>query len=193
MSYSDFTFQSLRDTLGLHLGQGVVLFAHIEEVTISEYLQTTLQENVALALNINTETSFHTSRVYRRRLLTSAQPSCHNPLDTSHSTGEVIMSRDLANISAKLYLLRPEEGGRKMPIFTGYRPAVYFGGRQTDGLIVFDREEKPVLGGEYTVTIALAHPEYLGDALQKDATFDCREGPKIIGRGKVLKVEETKS
>jgi hypothetical protein len=42
-----------------------------------------------------------------------------------------------------------------MPIFTGYRPAVYFGDRQTDGLIVFDREEKPVLGGEYTVTIAL--------------------------------------
>jgi hypothetical protein len=41
---------------------------------------------------------------------------------------------------------------------------VYFGDRQTDGLIVFDPEEKPVLGGEYTVTIALAHPEYLGDA-----------------------------
>ena len=99
------------------------------------------------------------------------------------------MSSDLTRIAAKLYLLRPEEGGRKTPVFTGYRPAVYFGDRQTDGLIVFDPEEKPVLGGEYTVTIALAHPEYLGDVLQKDATFDCREGPKIIGRGKVLKVE----
>jgi hypothetical protein len=55
MPYSDFTFQSLRDTLGLHLGQDAALFAHIEEVTISTYLQTTLQENVALALNINTE------------------------------------------------------------------------------------------------------------------------------------------
>jgi elongation factor Tu len=103
------------------------------------------------------------------------------------------MSSDLTKIAAKLYLLRPEEGGRKTPIFTGYRPAVYFGDRQTDGLIVFSGEEKPILGGEYTVTIALAHPEYLGDALQKDATFDCREGPKIIGCGKVLKVEETKS
>ena len=79
------------------------------------------------------------------------------------------------------------------PIFTCYRPAVYFGDRQTDGLIVFDPEEKPVLGGEYTVTIALAHPEYLGDALQQDTIFDCREGSKIIGRGKVLKVEATKS
>src|SRR5215475_15353285 len=55
MSYSEFTFQSLRDTLALHLMQDTSLFTHIEEVPISEYLQTTLQENVALALNSNTE------------------------------------------------------------------------------------------------------------------------------------------
>src|SRR5215831_3853087 len=55
MSYSEFTFQSLRDKLALHLMQDTSLFAHIEAVAISEYLQTTLQENVALALNINTE------------------------------------------------------------------------------------------------------------------------------------------
>jgi len=55
MSYSDFTFQSLRDQLSLHLRQDASLFAHVEEVAVSEYLQTTLQENVALALNINTE------------------------------------------------------------------------------------------------------------------------------------------
>jgi hypothetical protein len=55
MSYSEFTFQSLRDQLALHLMQDTSLFAHIEAVPTSEYLQTTLQENVALALNINTE------------------------------------------------------------------------------------------------------------------------------------------
>ncbi len=55
MSYSEFTFQRLRDTLALHLMQDASLFAHVEEVAVSEYLQTTLQENIALALNINTE------------------------------------------------------------------------------------------------------------------------------------------
>jgi len=55
MSYSEFTFQGLRDKLSLHLMQDTSLFAHVEAVAISEYLQTTLQENVALALNINTE------------------------------------------------------------------------------------------------------------------------------------------
>jgi translation elongation factor EF-Tu-like GTPase len=107
--------------------------------------------------------------------------------------GEVIMSSDFTKISTKIYLLRAEEGGRKTPIFTGYRPTMYFGDRQTDGLIVFDREEKPTLGGEYTVTISLAHPEYLGDVLQADAIFDFREGSKIIGYGKILSIEETKS
>ena len=101
------------------------------------------------------------------------------------------MSSHCTKISAKIYLLRTEEGGRKTPLFTGYRPAVYFGNRQADGLIVFNCKDTPALGGEYTVTIALAHPEYLGDALRKDATFDCREGPKIIGRGKVLDVGVT--
>ena len=103
------------------------------------------------------------------------------------------MSSDFTKISAKIDLLCAEEGGRKTPIFTGYRPTMYFGDRQTDGLIVFDCEEKPTLGGEYTVTIALAHPEYLGDVLQKEAMFDFREGPKIIGHGKVVRIEETKS
>ena len=55
MSYREFTFQSLRDKLSLHLLQDASLFAHVEEVAVSEYLETTLRENVALALNINTE------------------------------------------------------------------------------------------------------------------------------------------
>jgi len=55
MSYSEFTFQSLRDILSLQLLQDASLFAAVEEVQVSAYLETTLRENVALALNINTE------------------------------------------------------------------------------------------------------------------------------------------
>ena len=52
------------------------------------------------------------------------------------------MSRSGTHISAQIDVLRAEEGGRKTPLFTGYRPAVYFGERQTDGLIVFTCQEK---------------------------------------------------
>jgi elongation factor Tu len=92
-------------------------------------------------------------------------------------------------ISAKVYLLSTDEGGRKLPIGTGYRPAIYFGKKQTDGILSFHRDEKPTLGSEYTVTIGLIHPEYLGKALKKGAVFDLKEGSKIIARGTVLDVK----
>jgi len=41
----------------------------------------------------------------------------------------------LLTISAKIYFLSPEEGGRQTPIFSGYRPALYFGAKQMDGAI----------------------------------------------------------
>jgi len=78
--------------------------------------------------------------------------------------GEGIMSRSGTHISAQIDVLRAEEGGRKTPLFTGYRPAVYFGERQTDGLISFNGQENPAVGGEYTVTISFAHPAYVGEA-----------------------------
>ena len=43
MSYREFTFQGLRDKLSLHLMQDASLFAHVEEVAVSEYLATTLR------------------------------------------------------------------------------------------------------------------------------------------------------
>ena len=58
MSYSEFTFQDLRDKLSLYLGQDASLFAPVEEVQVSAYLETTLRENVALALNINSTVVF---------------------------------------------------------------------------------------------------------------------------------------
>lgn len=102
------------------------------------------------------------------------------------------MSKGLTEISAKIYILRSEEGGRKTPIFTGYRPAVYFGDRQTDGIIRFNDQEKPTLGSEYIVTIALIHPEHVGDALKKGAAFSFKEGSKVVVRGNVLEVKAPK-
>jgi translation elongation factor EF-Tu-like GTPase len=41
----------------------------------------------------------------------------------------------LLTLNAKIYFLRTEEGGRQMPIFSGYCPVLYFGERQTNGAI----------------------------------------------------------
>lgn len=92
----------------------------------------------------------------------------------------------LIAISAKIYFLRPEEGGRKTPIFSGYRPALYFGEKQTDGAIILASGSGVIPGTECEVVIKLLHPEHLGDALKPRATFEAKEGSRVVGRGQVV-------
>ena len=99
----------------------------------------------------------------------------------------------LLAISATIYFLTPEEGGRKTPIFSGYRPALYFGEKQTDGAIILTSGDRAVPGTECEVVINLLHPEHLGDTLKPLAPFEAKEGTRVIGRGKVLCTHDTAS
>ncbi len=55
MAYSDFTLKKVRDDLNVTVTEARYVFAHIEEVAISELLSTILQYNVPLAVAIGTE------------------------------------------------------------------------------------------------------------------------------------------
>lgn len=55
MAYSDFTLSRIKKQLGLQIDEQVNLFADAESVAPSEFLTTTLTENIPLALAINTE------------------------------------------------------------------------------------------------------------------------------------------
>lgn len=92
----------------------------------------------------------------------------------------------LRTIVAKIYFLSPEEGGRMTPIFSGYRPALYFGEKQTDGAIILTTGDRVLPGTACEVVIKLLHPEHLGGALKPMATFEAKEGTRVVGRGKVL-------
>lgn len=92
----------------------------------------------------------------------------------------------MCTIVARIYFLSPEEGGRMTPIFSGYRPALYFGEKQTDGAIILPSGTRPQPGTACDVVINLLHPEHLGAALRPMATFEAKEGTRVIGRGKVL-------
>lgn len=43
---------------------------------------------------------------------------------------------------ASMYVLKKEEGGKNIPIFTGYKPYICFPGATIRGMITFDREKK---------------------------------------------------
>ncbi len=55
MAYSDFTLKKVKADFSLKTIENVSLFSDIQDVEISEYLKTTLERNVPLALSINTE------------------------------------------------------------------------------------------------------------------------------------------
>ncbi len=55
MAYSDFTLKKVKADFNLRTIENVSLFSDIQEMAISEYLNTTLTRNVPLALSINTE------------------------------------------------------------------------------------------------------------------------------------------
>jgi elongation factor Tu len=97
----------------------------------------------------------------------------------------------LLTITAKIYFLSPEEGGRQKPIFSGYRPALYFGERQTDGAIILTSCGRAAPGTECEVVVQFLHPEHLGDTLKPMATFEVKEGSRVVGRGQVLCTHHT--
>jgi hypothetical protein len=55
MAYSDFTLNKFKKAFNLRIDEESDLFATVEAVQPSEYLTTTLDETVELALAINTE------------------------------------------------------------------------------------------------------------------------------------------
>ena len=78
-------------------------------------------------------------------------------------------------IRAKVVFIPTGEGGRREPVFSGYRPAIYCGEHQTDGEINLEQGDIGLLGEELLVKIRLLHPEHLGDELKPSAKFQIKE------------------
>ena len=55
MSYSDFTLKRVKDEFGISVVEDQSLFSNIREMAISDYLSTTLNYNIPLAMAVGTE------------------------------------------------------------------------------------------------------------------------------------------
>jgi elongation factor Tu len=94
---------------------------------------------------------------------------------------------------ARVYFLKPEEGGRKSPISSGYRPMLYFGleskGKKlyNDGILFIDDGKQVQPGETCDARVVPLHPELLHVSLQPPLTFDITEGSRVVGRGEILK------
>lgn len=109
-------------------------------------------------------------------------------------------------IIAHIALIATEKGGRKNPIFSGYKPNfVFFYDEQNldqfwkhkryvltdnihnaDGVIEFEEEKISYKNGHVKCTIRMNHPDLVQKYLIPNAFFLIREGGTIVGTGEVI-------
>jgi translation elongation factor EF-Tu-like GTPase len=93
------------------------------------------------------------------------------------------------DVEAEITFLTTEEGGRKTPAFSGYRPQFYIDGQ--DFVVVhefFDVVEPVYPGQTVKAYLSFTYPEYLVKVLHPGKEFLIREGQRVIGRGRVTKI-----
>ena len=88
---------------------------------------------------------------------------------------------------AQVYVLTSEEGGRKTPFFSGYRPQFYIRTTDVTGEIKLPDGVEMVMPGDNTeMEISLLYPV----ALETNLRFAIREGGRTVGSGVFIEVTE---
>lgn len=87
-----------------------------------------------------------------------------------------------------------EEGGRKTPAASGYRPGIKFSfdEMQTSGQQTFINKELVYPGDTVTAEIQIASVDYFSHKLTVGMKFDFREGSTIIGTGEIIEIKNEK-
>jgi elongation factor Tu len=85
---------------------------------------------------------------------------------------------------AQAYILSADEGGRKTPFFSGYRPQFYFRTTDVTGTSKLIEAEMAMPGDNVHLEIELITPIAMAEAQR----FAIREGGKTVGAGRVVKI-----
>jgi elongation factor Tu len=83
---------------------------------------------------------------------------------------------------AEAYFLTAEEGGRRTPFFSGYRPQFYFRTIDVTGVVHLPEGTEMVMPGD---TITMAVDLIVPIAIEKKQRFVVREGGRTVGTGVV--------
>jgi translation elongation factor EF-Tu-like GTPase len=91
---------------------------------------------------------------------------------------------------AELIYLSTDQGGRLTPALSGYRPQVKFdfSDMQTSGQQTFLNKDIVYPGEIISAEIALISPQFFRGKLYVGLDFEFREGARIIGNGRIIKI-----
>ena len=90
-------------------------------------------------------------------------------------------------VTAEVYILKKEEGGRHTPFHNKYRPQFYLRTMDITGEVMLPEGVDMVMPGDHvTITVELIYPVALNEGLR----FAIREGGRTVGAGQVLAIVE---
>lgn len=94
------------------------------------------------------------------------------------------------DIEAEISFVLTEQGGRKLPAFSGYRPNHNFGipGTLNDAVHEYINSEAVAPGQTVKANMWFLTPEFQHGRLYKGFTFTVQEGSRIVGKGVVTNV-----
>jgi len=100
------------------------------------------------------------------------------------------MDNKLPDFIAILNYKLAEEGGRKTPAHTGYRPAIKFNfsDKQTTGQQTFINRDLVYPGESVKAAIKIASPNLFEKSLAEGMVFEFKEGQVIIGTGQIIEI-----
>ena len=93
-----------------------------------------------------------------------------------------------ADIEAEIYFLSTEEGGRKTPAYSGYRPQFYYDGQDWDAVHEYIGVSEVYPGQTGTTQLSFMNPQEHAEKLHVGKEFLIREGQKTVACGKVTKI-----
>lgn len=100
------------------------------------------------------------------------------------------MDRKTLDFTATLKYYTIEEGGRRTPAKSGYRPQVKFDFEeaQTSGQQVFVDKDIVYPGDTVNAEISMASPMIFKGRLSCGIAFEFLEGAKVIGTGQIIEI-----
>jgi elongation factor Tu len=87
---------------------------------------------------------------------------------------------------AKVYVLTTEEGGRKKPFTTNYKPQFFIRTANVTGVVTLDKDKIAMPGDNLEMDVELISPTPMSEGMR----FAIREGQVTVGAGVVSKIVE---
>jgi elongation factor Tu len=92
------------------------------------------------------------------------------------------------DIEAEITFASTEQGGRKTPAFSGYRPQFYYDGHDWDADQEYPDVESAAPGQTVRVWLRFLSPDMQVGRVHPGMEFQIREGARVVAHGRVTKI-----